>query len=40
MTSLAWKTKGTENENTQNQEWRSNDDQMKEQMNMLQMNQE
>ena len=38
MTSLAWKTKGIENENRQNQEWHSNDDQTKEQMNMLQMN--
>ena len=38
MTSQAWETKGTENENRQNQEWHSNDEQLKEQRNMLQMN--
>ena len=38
MTSQAWETKGTENENIQNQEWRSNDEQLKKQRNMLQMN--
>ena len=38
MTSPSWKTKGTDNGNRQNQEWRSNNEQSKEQMNMLQMN--
>ena len=35
MTSQAWETKGTENENRQNQEWRSNGEQLKEQRNMF-----
>ena len=35
MTSPTWETKGTKNENRQNQEWRSNDKQSKEQTNMF-----